>query len=213
MLKIAITGGAGSGKSTVARMFVELGTPVLDADAAAKEAVAVGTPAWQELRRLYGEEYFHPDGALNRAKVSQLVFTDPVARQKLNDLVHPQVAREIQAQLKELEQQGASLALVEVPLLYEAGLAGAYDRVIVVYVDPADQIRRLQERDGRSAGEIEGLLKAQWPLKDKAARADYVVDNRGSLDETRRQVETIWRELQNLSGQKQGTGSDGSRGS
>ena len=199
MLKIAITGGAGSGKSTVARMFQELGAKVLDADAAAKEAVAVGTPAWQELRCLYGAEYFTPDGELNRAKVAQLVFTDPEARQRLNDIVHPRVARELQARLKELAAQGAALALVEVPLLYEAGLAGAYDRVIVVYVDPEDQVRRLQERDGRGAEEIEGILQAQWPLNDKAARADFVVDNRGPLRNTRRRVQEIWTELQKIS--------------
>jgi dephospho-CoA kinase len=199
MLKIAITGGAGSGKSTVARMFAELGAPVLDADAAAREAVAVGTPAHEELRRLFGEDYFNPDGSLNRANVARLVFTDPVARQQLNDIVHPRVAQIIQARLQELEQQGAHMALVEVPLLYEAGLAGAYDRVIVVYVDPEDQVRRLTARDGRSPAEIEGLLKAQRPLRDKAARADYVVDNRGSLDETRGQVAAVWRKLQKLS--------------
>ena len=106
--------------------------------------------------------------------------------------------QEIQARLKELEQQGAPLALVEVPLLFEAGLAAAYDRVIVVYVDPEDQIRRLQERDGRGAEEIAGLLKAQWPLSDKAARADYVVDNRGPLSATREQVQQIWNELQKI---------------
>ena len=196
MLKIAITGGAGSGKSTVARMFEELGAPVLDADAAARDAVAVGTPAWQELRRLFGEEYFQADGELDRAKMAQLVFADPEARQRLNDLVHPRVAQEIQTRLKELEQQGAPLALVEVPLLFEAGLAAAYDRIIVVYVDPDDQARRLKERDGRGPEEIAGLLQAQWPLKDKAARADFVVDNRGSLSHTRQQVQEIWKELQ-----------------
>jgi dephospho-CoA kinase len=198
MLKIAITGGAGSGKSTVARMFEELGAPVLDADAAAREAVAVGTPAWQELRRLYGEEYFNPDGELNRAKVAQLVFADPEARQRLNDIVHPQVARKLQEHKEELEQQGADLVMVEVPLLYEAGLESAYDRVIVVYVDPEDQVRRLKERDNRSAAEIEGLLQAQWPLKDKAALADFVVDNRGPLKNTRRRVQEIWTELQKI---------------
>ncbi len=101
--------------------------------------------------------------------------------------------------LKSWQQQGAALALVEVPLLYEAGLAGAYDRVIVVYVDPEDQVRRLKERDGRDAAEIEGLLKAQWPLNDKAARADFVVDNRGPLRNTRRRVQEIWTELQKIS--------------
>ncbi len=198
MLKIAITGGAGSGKSTVARMFRELGAPVLDADAAAKDAVAIGARAYVELRRLFGPEYFHPDGGLDRAMVSQLVFTDPEAREKLNAIVHPRVTAELQRQIKELEQQGADLVLVEVPLLYEAGLEGAYDRVIVVYVDPEDQIRRLTERDGRGAAEIAGILKAQWSLADKAKKADFVVDNLGSLDNTRSQVAAIWRELQKL---------------
>lgn len=198
MLKIAITGGAGSGKSTVARMFGELGAPVLDADAAGRDAVAVGTTAYEELRRLFGEEYFNPDGELNRAKVARLVFTDPEARKQLNDIVHPRVARELQERVKELEQQGADLVMVEVPLLFEAGLEGAYDRVIVVYVDPEDQVRRLSERDGRGAEEIAGILKAQWPLGDKAARADFAVDNRGSLSETRKQVQEIWAELQKI---------------
>ena len=198
MLKIAITGGAGSGKTTVARMFRELGAEVVDADAAAREAVAVGTPAWQELRRLFGEEYFHPDGELNRGKVAQLVFADPEARKKLNDLVHPRVAAALQRRLKELERQGVGLVLVDVPLLFEAGLESAYDRVIVVYVDPEDQVRRLQDRDGRGDEEIAGLLKAQWPLADKASRADFVVDNRGPLEETGKQVQEIWAELQKI---------------
>jgi dephospho-CoA kinase len=198
MLKIAITGGAGSGKSTVARMFQELGAPVLDADAAARDAVAVGAPAWQELRRLFGEEYFQPDGELDRAKVAKLVFADPEARQRLNDIVHPEVAKQIQTQLKELEQQGAPLALVEVPLLFEAMLTAAYDRIIVVYVDPDDQARRLKARDGRGPEEIAGILEAQWPLNDKAAQADFVVDNRGPLRNTRRRVQEIWKEFQKV---------------
>lgn len=202
MLKIAITGGAGSGKSTVARMFKELGAPVLDADAAARDAVAVGRPAWQELRRLFGEEYFHPDGSLNRAKVSELVFSDPEARKRLNEIVHPRVAQELQERFKDLERQGADLVLVEVPLLFEAGLSGAYDRIIVVYVDPAEQARRLGQRDHREAAEVRGILEAQWPLKEKAARADYLVDNRGSLDESRERVQAIWLELQELLAQE-----------
>ena len=202
MLKIAITGGAGSGKSTVARMFRELGAEVLDADAAARQAVAVGKPAWRELRRFLGSECFQQDGELNRARVARLVFSDPECRRRLNDIVHPRVARELKKNLRELERRGAGLALVEVPLLYEAGLEGAYDRVIVVAAAPEDQVRRLQERDGRGAREISGILEAQGPLAEKAARADYVVDNRGAIDNTRSQVAAIWRELQHLWEQK-----------
>jgi dephospho-CoA kinase len=130
--------------------------------------------------------------------VAQLVFADPEARQCLNNIVHPQVARVLQERMQELEQQGAGLVMVEVPLLFEAGLEAAYERVIVVYVDPEDQVRRLGERDGRGAAEIAGILQAQWPLNDKAARADDVVDNRGSLAETRKQVRKIWAELQKI---------------
>ena len=181
MLKIAITGGAGTGKSTVARMFTELGAEVLDADAIAREAVAVGAPAWQELRRLYGEEYFNQNGELNRSKLAQLVFADPEERRRLDGLIHPRVEAELQARVAELGRRGVTLVLVEVPLLYETGREAAFDRVIVVAAPEADQIQRLRRRDGRGEAEIRGILAAQWPLAGKVARAGYVVDNGGSL--------------------------------
>jgi dephospho-CoA kinase len=195
MLKIAITGGAGSGKSTVARMFRELGAEVLDADAAAREAVAVGQPAWQELRRLYGEDYFNPDGSLNRSKLAQRVFGDPEARRRLDGLIHPLVAEELKARGAELERRGVKVVLVEVPLLFETGRETAFDRVIVVAAPEAERIRRLRDRDGRGETEIRGILAAQWPLNDKVARADYVVDNGGELARTEQQVKNIWEKL------------------
>jgi dephospho-CoA kinase len=198
MLKIAITGGAGSGKSTVARMFRDLGAQVLDADEAARNAVAVGTPAWQELRRAFGPEYFREDGELDRANLARRVFADPAERRRLDEIVHPQVAREIKARLTDLERQGTPLVLVEVPLLFEAGLEKAYNRIIVVYVDEADQRQRLGDRDRRAPEEIAGMLQAQLPLKDKVSRADYMVDNRGPLSNTLAQVKNIWGELQKI---------------
>jgi dephospho-CoA kinase len=197
MLKIAITGGAGSGKSTVARMFQELGAEVLDADAFAREAVAVGAPAWQELRRLYGNDYFNPDGTLNRSRLAQRVFNDPAERRRLEALVHPLVVQEIMARAAALEGRGVQLVMVEVPLLYETGREAGFDRVIVVSAPEAKRIRRLRERDRRGEAEIRGILQAQWPLEDKVARADYVVDNGGELDRTRQQVKNIWEKLKN----------------
>jgi dephospho-CoA kinase len=197
MLKIAITGGAGTGKSTVARMFQELGAEVLDADAAARAAVAVGAPAWVELRRLYGDDYFNPDGSLNRSRLSQVVFADPEARRRLDGLIHPRVEAELQARVAELESRGASLVLVEVPLLFETGREAAFDRVIVVAAPEALQIRRLRGRDRRGEAEIRGILAAQWPVADKVARADYLVDNGGSRRHTARQVKNIWGVLKN----------------
>jgi dephospho-CoA kinase len=197
MFKIAITGGAGTGKSTVARMFQELGAEVLDADAIAREAVAVGAPAWGELRRLYGPDFFNPDGTLNRSRLSQLVFADPEARRRLEALIHPLVVQEIMTRAQELQSRGAALVLVEVPLLFETGRETAFDRVIVVAAPEALQIRRLRGRDRRGKPEIRGILAAQWPVADKVARADYVVDNGGSRRHTARQVKNIWGVLKN----------------
>ena len=197
MLKIAITGGAGTGKSTVARMFAELGAEVLDADQAARDAVAVGAPAWVELRRVYGEDFFHADGNLNRSKLSQLVFADPKARRRLDGLIHPRVEAELKARVAELEGRGVKLVLVEVPLLFETGRDAAFDRVIVVAAPEALQIRRLRGRDRRGEEEIRGIIAAQWPLADKVARADYVVDNGGSRRRTARQIKNIWADLKN----------------
>ena len=197
MLKIAITGGAGTGKSTVARMFAELGAEVLDADQVAREAVAVGEPAWTELRRLYGPEYFHENGELNRSRLAQLVFADPEERRRLDGIIHPVVAQRLQARFTDLERRGVKLVMVEVPLLFETGRERGFDRVIVVAAPEAVQIRRLQGRDRRGEAEIRGILKAQWPLADKVARADYVVDNGGERGVTARQVKNIWAELQN----------------
>jgi dephospho-CoA kinase len=179
-------------------MFKDLGAQVLDADEVARQVVAVGEPAWEELRRFFGPEFFQPDGQLDRAKVAQRVFSDPEARRRLNEVIHPQVARKIKARLEELERQGAPLVVVEVPLLFEAGLKSAYDRTVVVFAAPEEQVSRLKARDRRPEGEVAGILKAQWPLKEKLAQADYIVDNRGSLSQTQVQVENIWRDLKNL---------------
>jgi dephospho-CoA kinase len=198
MLKVAITGGAGTGKSTVARMFKELGGEVLDADQIARGAVAVGTPAWRELRRLFGTDFFDQNGTLNRSRLAQKVFSDPEARRALNALIHPLVAQELQKQVADLERRGFDLVLVEVPLLFEAGRECDFDRVIVVAAPEAGQIRRLRSRDHRGEAEIRGILQAQWPLVDKVARADYVVDNGGEQSATQEQVKSIWGKLQKI---------------
>ncbi|HZE22071.1 MAG TPA: dephospho-CoA kinase, partial [Desulfobaccales bacterium] len=186
-----------SGKSTVARMFKELGAEVLDADEVAREAVAVGKSAWQDLRRLYGDDYFNPDGSLNRSKLAGRVFADPEARRRLDAIIHPRVAAALQARLAALTGRGVKLVLVDVPLLFETGRESAFDRVIVVTAPETERLRRLRERDGRGEEEIRGILAAQWPLADKAARADYVVDNGGGLNDTQKRVKNIWQDLKN----------------
>ncbi|MDD3579483.1 MAG: dephospho-CoA kinase [Desulfobacca sp.] len=191
MLKIALTGGVASGKSTVAKYLRDLGVAVIDADELAREVVAPGQPANQAIRQAFGPEFFDPDGTLKREKLGQRVFTDPAARQRLNELTHPWIAQALERQLRRLEAQGVPLVVVEVPLLFELGLESAYDLVIVVDVDRDTQIRRLQSRDRRSYSQIAGMLQAQAPLVDKVRRADYVIDNRGTLEETHQKVKNI----------------------
>ncbi|MEJ2093590.1 MAG: dephospho-CoA kinase, partial [Syntrophobacterales bacterium] len=189
--------GPGSGKSTVARMFRDLGAQVIDADEVAHEAVSPGRPAWEELRREFGPDYFTEDGGLDRAKLSRLVFRDAEARGKLNAIVHPQVSREITRRLKEMANRGEKLVMVEVPLLFEGGLEKNYDLVIVVDSGEREQIERLTARDDRPRQEAAGIIDAQWPLSAKKARADFVVDNRNSLKKTRGQVKKLWQRLKN----------------
>ena len=195
MIKIALTGGPGSGKSTVAQMFRDLGAQVMDADEVARAVVAPGQPAWEELRRQFGPEFFMTDGSLDRAGMAELVFRDPGARAKLNAIVHPQVTREIARRLQALTARGADLVLVEVPLLYETGLERNFDAVIVVDAGEREQIDRIAARDGRPPEEARGILAAQWPLNAKKARADFVVNNRGALADTQGQVKNLWQRL------------------
>jgi dephospho-CoA kinase len=198
MLKVALTGGAGTGKTTVLRMFKELGAPIIEADKIAREVVAPGQPAYEELRRAYGPEFFQEDGELNRSRMASLVFADPEARCALERIVHPWMIRGIQTRLEEYARQGEALALVECAVLFECGIQDGYDRIIVVYAEPEEQVQRLSARDHREPGEISGILQAQMPMSEKVARADFVVDNRGSLENTRRQVENIWAQLQKI---------------
>ena len=198
MIKVALTGGVASGKSTVAALMREAGLPVLDSDTIARQVVAPGKPAWQALRQNFGEEFFGPDGSVDRQALARHVFTRPEARQKLNRLLHPYIARELQDNLSRLQSRGEPLVVVEIPLLFELGLETLYDSIIVVYSDLKSQKQRLARRDPREADEVEGILTAQGSLRQKAAQADFVVDNSGSITGTREQVKKIIAQLRKL---------------
>jgi dephospho-CoA kinase len=198
MIKVALTGGVASGKSTVAALIRAAGIPVLDTDTMARQAVAPGKPAWQSLRQNFGAEFFGPDGSVDRRALARHVFTRPEARQKLNQLLHPWIRHELQESLEQLQSQGEPLVVVEIPLLFELGLENLYDRVIVVYTDRESQKQRLARRDSRAVAEVEGILAAQGSLSQKAARADFVVDNSGGEAATGTQVKKIVGELRKL---------------
>lgn len=201
MFIIGLTGGIASGKSTVAKMLVEKGTYLLDADQLAREAVEPGRPAWQEIVEWLGESVLLPDRNLDRAKLGSIVFNDRRKLEKLNKIVHPWVGSRFMERSKEIEAKDPRATVVyDIPLLIEAGMQKMVDLVLLVYVPRETQLKRLQERDGISRAEAEARLRAQKPLEEKKKQADVIIDNRGTIAETARQVDQFWANL----GKKQG---------
>ncbi len=197
MRRIGLTGGIGSGKSTVAAMLAEAGIPVVDADQLARAAVAPGTPGLEAVRARFGPGILDAGGALDRPALGRLVFADAAARRDLEAIVHPEVARLSQAAFAELEAEGHPAAVYDVPLLFETGREGEFDMTVVVSAPPAEQRARIQARDGTDAEAAQARIDAQMPLAEKVRRADLVIDNGGSLQETRRQVDEL---IENLKG-------------
>ncbi len=195
MKVVALTGGIGCGKSTVAQMFRALGATVIDADRLAREVVAKGQPALRALEQAFGRGILREDGTLDRPGLGRQVFRDEAARKKLEEIVHPKVQALFETRRLEAEAQGATLVVYDVPLLFETGRQTRFETVLVVYVDPATQRQRVMTRGGLSLDEAESRIRAQMPLEDKAARADIVIDNEGSLDQTRAQVEKVYAHL------------------
>ncbi|UCG11577.1 MAG: dephospho-CoA kinase [Deltaproteobacteria bacterium] len=199
MLRVGLTGGIASGKTIVCHAFARLGAKVIDADRIAREVVCPQRPAWVKLRQAFGPEFFHADGSLHRRELRRLVFSDPDKRRQLNEIIHPEVIREIQLASERVASiEPHAILVVDVPLLLETGMPDRFDRVVVVYADEDVQIDRLMRRDQLSLEEAMQALAAQLPLREKVTLADFVIDNSGSLKETQSQVISVWRELLSL---------------
>lgn len=199
---VALTGGIGSGKSTVARMFAELGAVVLDADAVVHELQAPGSPLLDEIAEAFGPDVIDDSGALDRAALGDVVFRDPEARAKLNGIVHPKVGVEFARRLQAARETKAPLVLLDIPLLFETRKAGGrgasamdFEAIILVHVPPAVQVARTVARDGCDAGEAQRRIESQLPIDEKKALADHVIDNADGLEETERQVRRLWEQL------------------
>nr|WP_216622793.1 dephospho-CoA kinase [Corallococcus exercitus] len=189
-----MTGGIASGKSTVSRMLRELGARVLDADVLAREVVEPGTPGLTRIADRF-PGVVGPDGRLDRVKLGAHIFADPAERAALNAIVHPEVRALFLQKLQELEAEGVTHAVYDVPLLIETGLHSAMEGVAVVWVPREAQKARLMARDGLDATQAEARLQAQMPLDDKRAHATWVIDNSGAPEATRPQVEAVWRAM------------------
>jgi len=192
MRVLGLTGGIGSGKTMVGTMFTELGAELIDADQLAREVVEPGQPALDEIATSFGREILLPNGRLDRRKLGGIVFADAAARDRLNAITHPRIRERMDAAISARRDREGVL-IVDIPLLYENARTDAVEKVIVVWVDPETQYRRLIERGGLTDEEARRRIAAQMPLDQKRALADYVIDNSGSPAATRRQVEAIYR--------------------
>lgn len=192
-MKAGLTGGIASGKSEVSKRLAELGAILIDADAVAREVVKPGTPGLAEIVGVFGASVLGPDGALDRPRLGEIVFSDGAQRQKLNAIVHPLVSARMLE--KERSAPPGSVVVHDVPLLTENGLASLYDVVIVVDVPVATQLDRLTRLRGMPADQAQARLDAQASREERLAIADIVIDNSGSLTDLDRQVAQVWARL------------------
>jgi dephospho-CoA kinase len=195
-----LTGGIGSGKSSVAALLRDRGVPVVDADELAREVVMPQSPGLAEIVRVFGAQMLGPDGDLDRKRLGALVFSDAAARKRLNAITHPLVRALSQRRFAELAQQGVTLAAYDVPLLFEVGLDAVLRPIVVVTASEAAQLERIMARDGLTETEARSRIAAQLPLAEKQRRADYVLDNNGSPAELARQVDQVLEKLRASAG-------------
>ncbi len=200
-LIIGLTGGIGSGKSTVAQMFEELGAEILDADKIGHQLILPHTPVWEKIVSSFGKDILQKDLYINRKKLGNLVFNDYRLLKKLNEIMHPQIIKIIEEKIRKEKSKKCqndldkSILIIEAALIYETKLEKLMDKIIVVSIQEEEQIKRLRERNALSREDILKRIRAQFPLEEKIKKADYIVDNNHSLDCTRKQVKRIWAEL------------------
>ncbi|SHE75691.1 dephospho-CoA kinase [Seinonella peptonophila] len=193
---VGLTGGIATGKTTVSNLFKQYGAYIVDADLIAREVVEPGRPGNQRVQEQFGKAFFFDDGSLNRKAMGQKIFQDQILRKKLEQILHPLIRAEMKrqtAQYQKKDQHG--LIIWDVPLLFESSLTHLVEKVIVVYVPREVQLFRLMERDQLSREEAERRIDAQLSIETKRMRADFVIDNQGSYQNTERQVEQLWKSL------------------
>jgi dephospho-CoA kinase len=192
---IGLTGGIASGKSTVSRMFKQLGARVVDADKIARRIVAPGKPALREIAQTFGKRMVRPDGTLDRIRLGQLVFSDPAKLKQLDAITHPRIAAAAKRSIARHRRAGAPLVIYDAALIVEKGWHKGLDGLVVVSIPEKVQLSRLMQRDGTTRAGALKRVRSQLPLADKVKVADHVIDNSGSLNQTRSQVERLYKQL------------------
>jgi dephospho-CoA kinase len=191
-LLVGLTGGFAAGKSTVARMFRKLGARVLDSDRIAREALNKGTKTHEKIIRAFGPAALDRRGAIDRKKLAGIVFSDARARRRLERIVHPYVLAEIRKRARRSDRR---VVVAEVPLLFEAGFDRRVDLSVVVSARRPRQLDRAARRGTQNRREAERRIRAQWPLAAKLKRADFIIDNNGSLRQTEAGVKRVWKKI------------------
>ena len=196
MKVIGLTGGIGSGKSTVSQFLAELGATIIDADKIGHEVLKPDTEVWREVVASFGKQIVTANGTIDRKKLGTIVFSNPEARAQLNQIMHPRIYEMVKAQLAEYQRQGTNVVVVEAPLLVEADWTLLVDEVWVTTAAEDTVLKRLRERTGLSEAESQARIRSQLPPEEKIKSADVVIDTDFDLDELKAKVRELWRGLQ-----------------
>ncbi|MCM3611453.1 dephospho-CoA kinase [Planococcus sp. MERTA32b] len=188
---IGLTGSIASGKSTVSKMLADSGYPIIDADLVARQVVEPGSETLKQIEALFGPEAIREDGSMNRETVGTLIFSDPVKRKQLNDIIHPAIRAEMLRQRSVFMAEGYKTIVMDIPLLFESKLQHFVDKVLVVSVTEENQLARLMERNGLSEKDARARISSQLPMSVKEEGADAVIYNNGTIEETARQLAWI----------------------
>jgi dephospho-CoA kinase len=200
MKVIGLTGGIGSGKSTVSQLLSELGANVLDADKVGHQCYQPGTETWKDVVDAFGEEIVAPDGSIDRKKLGAIVFKDPEALTRLNQIMHPRMYDMMADQIEEYRLGGAEVVVLEAAILLEAGWTPLVDEIWITVASEPTVVQRVRERTGLPEEQIRSRIRSQLSNEERKGKADLVISNDGGLDELRKKVEELWEGLKGGSG-------------
>lgn len=202
MIKVGLTGGIGSGKSSVSSMLKDMCIPIIDADIISKEVLNLYPEVLSEIRREFGEKYFNEEGKLKRRQLGNHIFSNDAERRKLEKIIIPFIKKEIFIKFEQYNSNGEKICVLDAPTLIEQDLHKSMDVVVLVWVDKETQVKRIKKRDNMNAEDINNRINAQMSLDEKKKKADFIINNSGSIEDTKAQVEAVFIAIKESEGEK-----------